>query len=122
MKIQHVKTWGKQKNTLKSFTGLEKNNRPKSPPQLGSLSVQYSRSVVSDFVTPWIAACPSPAPGAYSNSCPLSRWCPRAIQTAHKRRVATWREIRWVNFTNKGEGINPHLTPDRKAFLNLKRE
>ena len=31
------------------------------------------------FVTPWIVAhqaslhCPSPSPGAYSNSCPLSR-------------------------------------------------
>ena len=29
--------------------------------------------------TPWTAAhrfpCPSPSPGAFSNSCPLSRWC-----------------------------------------------
>ena len=24
------------------------------------------------FVTPWTAACPSPTPGAYSNSCPSS--------------------------------------------------
>ena len=31
------------------------------------------------FVTPWTAACqascPSPSPGACSNSCPLSQWC-----------------------------------------------
>jgi len=29
-------------------------------------------SCVQLFVTPWTAA---PTPGAYSNSCPLSRWC-----------------------------------------------
>ena len=39
-------------------------------------SVQFS-SVVSDSAAPWGAApsCPSPTPGAYSNSCPLSQWC-----------------------------------------------
>ena len=34
---------------------------------------------MSDSVTPWTAAhqafCPSPTPGVYSNSRPLSRWC-----------------------------------------------
>ena len=38
-----------------------------------------SDSCVQLFVTPWTAAhqpsCPSPTPGVYSNSCPLSRWC-----------------------------------------------
>ena len=43
-------------------------------------SVQFSRSVVSDSLWPnglqhARPACPSPAPGVYSNSCPLSRWC-----------------------------------------------
>ena len=42
-------------------------------------SVQFSRSVVSDSLPPrepQLARlpCPSPAPGVYSNSCPLSRW------------------------------------------------
>ena len=39
------------------------------------------------FATPWTAArqaadgpCPSPIPGVYSNSCPLSQWC---IQPSH---------------------------------------
>ena len=41
------------------------------------LSVQLS--CVQFFVTPWItthqASCPLSTPGAYSNSCPSSRWC-----------------------------------------------
>ena len=44
------------------------------------LSVQFSRSVVSDFLWPHEPQharppCPSPTPRVYSNSCPLSRWC-----------------------------------------------
>ena len=43
-------------------------------------SVQFSRSVVSDSLQPHESQharppCPSPNPGAYSNSCPLSQWC-----------------------------------------------
>ena len=43
-------------------------------------SVQFSRSVLSDSLQPhgpWHARppYPSPTPGIYSNSCPLSRWC-----------------------------------------------
>ena len=41
--------------------------------------VQFSRSVVSSSLQPHglqhtRPPCPSPAPGVYSNSCPLSRW------------------------------------------------
>ena len=40
-------------------------------------SVQFSHSVMSDSVTPWIQhtrlPCPSTTPGACSNSCPSSR-------------------------------------------------
>ena len=48
---------------------------------------QFSRSVmVWLFVTPWTAAhqasCPSPTPGAYSNSCPMSRWCHPTISSS----------------------------------------
>ena len=43
-------------------------------------SVQFSCSVKSDSVGPRgpqhaRPPCPSPTPGAYSNSCPLSQWC-----------------------------------------------
>ena len=42
-------------------------------------SIQFSRSVVSDFLQPnglqhTRPPCPSPTPGVYSNSCPLSWW------------------------------------------------
>ena len=43
-------------------------------------SVQFSHSVMSDSLQPHglqhaRLPCPSPTPGVYSNSCPLSRWC-----------------------------------------------
>ena len=43
-------------------------------------SVQFSRSVMSDSLGPHGLQharphCPSPTPGIYSNSCPLSWWC-----------------------------------------------
>ena len=48
--------------------------------QVYTSSVQFSRSVVSDSL--WLhelqqarPPCPSPTPGVYSNSCPLSQWC-----------------------------------------------
>ena len=49
-------------------------------------SVQFSRSVVSDSSRPnglqhTRPPCPSPTPGAYSHSCPLSRWCHWTIST-----------------------------------------
>ena len=45
-----------------------------------TVSVQFSRSVVSDSLQPHgrqhaRPLCPSPAPRVYSNSCPLSWWC-----------------------------------------------
>ena len=47
-------------------------------------SVQFSRSVVSDFLRPHESQhtrppCPSPTPRVYSNSCPSSQWCHPAI-------------------------------------------
>ena len=50
-------------------------------------SVQFSLSVVSNSLRPHDSQhtrppCPSPTPGAYSNSCPLSRWCHPAISSS----------------------------------------
>ena len=44
------------------------------------ISVQFSRSVVSNSLRPHglqhaRPPCPSPTAGAWSNSCPLSQWC-----------------------------------------------
>ena len=49
-------------------------------------SVQFSRSVVPDSLWPHEPQharhpCPSPTPGAYSNSCPLSQWCHPSISS-----------------------------------------
>ena len=50
-------------------------------------SGQFSCSVVSDSLWPHglqhaRLPCPSPIPGAYSNSCPLSRWCHATISSS----------------------------------------
>ena len=50
-------------------------------------SVQFSPSVVSNSLTPHgpqhaRLLCPSPTPRAYSNSCPLSRWCYLTISSS----------------------------------------
>ena len=50
-------------------------------------SVQFSRSVMSDSLPPHgllhaRPPCPSPTPGAYSNSCPLSQWCHPTISSS----------------------------------------
>ena len=49
--------------------------------------VQFSSLVVSDSLRPHGRqhtgpACPSPTPGVYPNSCPLSRWCHPAISSS----------------------------------------
>ena len=50
-------------------------------------SVQFSRSVMSDSLQPHglqhaRPLCPSPTPGACSNSCPSSRWCHPTISSS----------------------------------------
>ena len=50
------------------------------------VTVQFSCLVVSDSVTHGLQhtrlSCPSPTPGAYLNSCPLTRWCHPAISSS----------------------------------------
>ena len=51
------------------------------------ISVQFSCSVMSDSLRPHESKharppCPSPTPGVYSNSCPLSRWCHLVISSS----------------------------------------
>ena len=54
---------------------------------LNSRFLQFGRSVVSDSLQPHELQharppCPSPTPGVYPNSCPLSRWCHPAISSS----------------------------------------
>ena len=50
-------------------------------------SIQFSRSVMSDSLRPHGLqharhCCPSPTPGVYPNSCPLSQWCHLTISSS----------------------------------------
>ena len=52
-----------------------------------NISVQFSRSVVSDSLRPHESqharlSCPSPTPRVYPNSCPLSPWCHPTISSS----------------------------------------
>ena len=52
-----------------------------------SVPVQFSRSVMSDSLQPRglqcaSPPCPSPAPRAYSDSCPLRQWCHPTISSS----------------------------------------
>ena len=54
---------------------------------LYQLTVQFSCSVMPNSLQPHRLhharpPCPSPIPGAYSNSCPLSRWCHPTISSS----------------------------------------
>ena len=55
--------------------------------QLKAISVQFSRSVVSDSLRPHglqhaKPPCPAQTPGVYSDSCPLRRWCHATISSS----------------------------------------
>ena len=57
------------------------------PLPLSHMSLLFSHTVVSDSLWPHglqhaRPPCPSPASGAYSNSCPLSRWCHPTISSS----------------------------------------
>ena len=59
----------------------------------GISSVQFSRSVVSDSLWPHGLQhtrphCPSPTPGVYSSSCPLSRWCHPTILSGYRELIS----------------------------------
>ena len=54
---------------------------------LSFTSVQFSHSIVSNSLRPLEPQharppCPSPTPGVYPNSCPLSRWCHPTISSS----------------------------------------
>ena len=69
------------------FQGLKRKFDEPTYPSLQFSSVQFSRSVVSKALQLHgrkhaRLPCPSPTPGACSNSCPLSRWCHPTISSS----------------------------------------
>ena len=83
---ERMKRGSQSKNNTQLWVGLVmevKSDAMKS----NIASVQFSRSVVSNFLQPHELRyarppCPSPTPGVHSNSCPSSRWCHPAISSS----------------------------------------
>ena len=76
-------------------------------------SVQFSCSVVSNSLWPHglqhaRPACPSPTPGVYSNSHPLSRWCHTTISSSVLpfssclQSFPAWRSFQMSQFCSSG--------------------
>ena len=73
-----------EKAGLKQHSKQQKNHGIRS---YQFSSVQFSRSVMSNSLWPHglqhaRPPCPSPNPGVYSNSCPLSRWCHPTVSSS----------------------------------------
>ena len=74
--------------------------------------VQFSRSVMSDSLLPHglqhaRPPCPSPTPGVYPNSCPLSWWCHPTILSSvipfssHPQSLPTSGSFKWVSSSHQ---------------------
>ena len=71
--------WTTVKYAYKYYFFYENKNIKQTDISHSHIAVQFSHSVVSDSLQPHGLQharfpCPSPAPRAYSNSCPLSQW------------------------------------------------
>ena len=78
---------GNSVGRLKFLAHLTLNIKQDSTPSTMISSVQFSHSVMSDCFQPYGLQhsrlhCPSPTPGVYSNSCPLSQWCHPIISSS----------------------------------------
>ena len=71
-------------------------------------SVQFSRSVESDPLWPHGLQhtrfpCPSPSPGAYSNSCPFSQWCHPTISSSELQSPEELVNLQiWIPWVSEG--------------------
>ena len=76
--------WAAIYGVAESWTWLK---RLSSNSSLVCMSVQYSHSVVSDYLRPHEPQharppCPSPTPGVHPNPCPLNQWCHPTISSS----------------------------------------
>ena len=84
----------------------------------GSVS-QFSHSDMSDFLRPHEPQhtrppCPSPTPGVYPNSCPVSQWCHSLLLPSifpsimvFSNKTALW--IRWPKYWSFSFNISPSM-------------
>ena len=92
MLLSHKKEWNNAIcSNMNGSRGYHTNQtKPDGKRQISYdtfISVQFSHSVVSNCLQlpesqHTRPPCPSPTPGDYSNSCPLSRWCQPAISSS----------------------------------------
>ena len=75
-------------------------------------SVQFSCSVVSDSLLP----CPSPTPGAYSNSCPSSQRCHPTILSSVLYWPWCWERLKQEKGTTEDEMAGWHHRPNAHEF------
>ena len=83
MSRKYKQTFRQRKHT----DGLEAHKKVLNVTIIQFGSVQFSHSVVSDYLPPYESQharppCPSPTPGVYSNSYPLTQWCHPAISSS----------------------------------------
>ena len=87
-------------------------------------SVQFSHSVVSNSLRPHESQharppCPSPTPGVYSNSCPLSQWCHPDISSSvipfsHLQSFPSSRSFKWVSSSHQYWRFNLSISPSNE--------
>ena len=88
----HTFSWDHRKGWVggalwRRRSGEHSRKREQNAQRLKAGSVHFSRSVVSDSLWPHglqhaRLPCPSPTPGVYPDSCPLSRWCHPTISSS----------------------------------------
>ena len=84
----HVHPWLIHVNVWQNQYSIVKQNKVKIKiKKKRNCSVQFSQSVMSDSLQPYglqhsRLPCPSPTPGACSNSCPSSQWCHPTISSS----------------------------------------
>ena len=85
MQNKHATNQGEKDDHWATHNADSRQGAEESGP---GVPVQFGRSVMSDSLWPHglqhaRIPCPSPSPRAYSNSCPLSRWCHLTISSCH---------------------------------------
>ena len=91
-------------------------------------SVQFSHSVVSDFLQPHVLQhtrlpCPSPTHGACSNSCPLNQCCHPTISSSvvpfssHLQSFPASGSFQMSQFTTGGQNIGASASVPQMIFL-----
>ena len=103
--------------------------KPVFASQISPPSVQFSHSVVSNSLQPHgrqraKLPCPSPTPGAYTNSCPLSQWSHPTISSSVIPFSSCLQSFPASEFVSDGQSISPSneysgLISFRMDWLNL---